>query len=83
MLEMFYDFKSVQGRIETLKEITQTHALPRNFPNAEAMSDIAESIKVCLRENPKERLSAEKLLNRFRSKHFTQLVSAIADPKHF
>lgn len=42
-----------------------------------------ESIVSSLKENPDERPSAAKLLESFRNKYFTQLVSCIANPKHF
>lgn len=36
-----------------------------------------------MQENPEIRPSASKLLEGFRNKYFTQLVSCIANPKHF
>lgn len=50
---------------------------------SEEGKDILESIIGSLKEKPDERPSAAKLLESFRNKYFTQLVSCIANPKHF
>ena len=83
MFELFYRFHTNMERIETLKELTFSHKLPKEFQGANVGTDLLENIQACLQEQPDKRPSASKLLEGFRNKYFTQLVSCIANPKHF
>ena len=83
MLEMFYQFETNMERHETLNEVTRTYRLPKDFNKNEQYIEHAELIESCLSSRSEDRPSVHKLLETFRNKYFTQLVSVIANPKHF
>ena len=66
-----------------LEEITKTHRLPKDFAAIESNSEYEEVIQSCISPLPEKRPSIQKLLETFRNKYFTLLVSCIANPKHF
>jgi hypothetical protein len=48
--------------METLKELTCSHILPKEFQGAHVGTDLLENIQICLQELPEKRPSASKLL---------------------
>ena len=83
MLELFYQFGTNMERYEVLSEVTKKHCLPKDFSKFEPDRDHENNIKSCISERPENRPTVQKLLESFRDKYFTQLVSCIANPKLF
>ena len=84
MLEIFYRFETQMERMEILKEIGTAQRLPADLAQRlPTGSDLPGLIAACLDRRPQSRPTINQLLEKFRSKHFGQLVEAIANPDHF
>ena len=66
IFEMFYDFNSLMERDIVLRGIKDEQKFPKDFEelcNNLKVSNIYKIVKMCTNHDPKERPSAEKLLN--------------------
>ena len=77
IFEMFYDFNSLMERDIVLRGIKDEQKYPKDFEdicNNLKVSNVCKIVKICTNHDPKERPSAEQLLN-------SKLIPNILDEK--